>query len=252
MTRILILRLLLLIFYVSLGSMSFYSSTARAQADTEENFDPFTDYSEYDDASDEEADINFFRNGRFLNFGLLAGYRGFTGNYARAYKPALLYGFSFSYFFDLRLALSLGYQTGDHGVSFKTLGTVNSQYQGDVSFSTIDVNLKYYFNTKNVTRGLADLNPYFIGGFSQYTRTYNLTNVLPSGSERVFGLNIGGGIEIPMLKRKNFLGIQLMYHPVTFSDETREFVEEASGSSQLEYPLNGDLFDLAFIFGFNF
>ena len=32
----------------------------------EESFDPFSDYSEFDESSDEEADINFFRNGRFL------------------------------------------------------------------------------------------------------------------------------------------------------------------------------------------
>lgn len=235
-----------------MSNISIFNSVAHAQADSEENFDPFTDYSEYDDTTEEEADIHFFRNGRFLTFGILAGYRGFTENYARSYKPGLVYGFNFSYFFDLQLALNLGYQTGDHGVSFKTLGTTNTNYQGDVSFNTIDMNLKYYFNTKNVTRGLADLNPYFIGGLSQYTRTYSLTNVLSSGSERVFGLNIGGGIEIPMLKRKNFLGLQFVYHPVTFSDESREFVEEDLGSSQLEYPLKGDLFDLAIIFGFNF
>lgn len=239
-------------FCVTLLGTSLYSAPSYAQADSEENFDPFTDYSEYDDSTEEEADINFFRNGRFLTFGLLTGYRGFTENYARAYKPALIYGFNFSYFFDLRLALNFGYQTGDHGVAFETKGNVNTRYQGEISFSTIDLNLKYYFNTKNVTRGLADLNPYFLGGVAQFTRTYNLTNVLSSGSERAFGLNLGGGIEIPMLKRRSFLGLQFVYHPVTFSDESREFISDDTGNSQLKYPLNGDLIDFAIIFGFNF
>ena len=44
-----------------------------AQTDPEEAYDPFTDYSEFDEASDEEADINFFRNGRFFTVGLAMG-----------------------------------------------------------------------------------------------------------------------------------------------------------------------------------
>ena len=29
--------------------------------------------------------------------------------------------------------------------------------------------MKYYFNTQNVTKGLADLNPYILGGFHKFT-----------------------------------------------------------------------------------
>ncbi|MFN9068010.1 MAG: hypothetical protein ACK5V3_12335, partial [Bdellovibrionales bacterium] len=61
--------LLYLIFI--LGVLS--PGTAFSQVDTEEAYDPFSDYSEFDEASDEEADINFFRNGRFLTVGLAAG-----------------------------------------------------------------------------------------------------------------------------------------------------------------------------------
>ncbi len=76
----------------------------------------FTDYSEFDEESDEEADINFFRNGRFFTMGLAGGIRGFTGNFADTYESAPTFGLFLSYFFDLRLALSLGFQTGDHAV----------------------------------------------------------------------------------------------------------------------------------------
>ena len=34
-----------------------------AQAEVDDSYDPFSDYSEFDEASDEEADINFFRHG---------------------------------------------------------------------------------------------------------------------------------------------------------------------------------------------
>ena len=88
-----------------------------AQVDPDEAYDPFTDYSEFDEESDEEADINFFRNGRFFTIGLAGGTRGFTGNFANAYGGAPTFGIFLSYFFDLRLALSIGFQTGDHPVA---------------------------------------------------------------------------------------------------------------------------------------
>lgn len=61
-----------------------------AQSDPDEAFDPFTDYSEFDESSDEEADINFFQNGRFFTFGLITGTRGFTGNFKKYTHQVLL------------------------------------------------------------------------------------------------------------------------------------------------------------------
>ena len=40
----------------------------------------------------------------------------------------------------------------------------------------INVDVKYYFNTQNVTRGLADLNPYILGGFGKIDRTISLSH----------------------------------------------------------------------------
>ena len=53
-----------------------------AQAADDDAFDPFSDYSEFDEATEEEADINFFRNGRFLTVGFQLGVKGFTDNLA--------------------------------------------------------------------------------------------------------------------------------------------------------------------------
>ena len=39
-----------------------------AQFDADDTYDPFADYSEFDEAQEEEADINFFRNGRFCSW----------------------------------------------------------------------------------------------------------------------------------------------------------------------------------------
>src|SRR3954462_13104442 len=76
-----------------------------AQFDADDTYDPFADYSEFDEAQDEEADINFFRHGRFVTIGFLGGYRGFTQGSANLFKPAVNFGLFLSYFFDLRFAL---------------------------------------------------------------------------------------------------------------------------------------------------
>lgn len=224
-----------------------------AQADPDEAYDPFTDYSEFDEASDEEADINFFRNGRFLTVGLLLGTRGYTDNMAKIYNQAPAFGLSLSYFFDLRLAFSLGLMTGDSAINFKTVSPTQESYSGTLSMTLISMNLKYYFNTQNVTRGLADLNPYMLGGFSQIYRTQTVPSLDTGSRDQTMGMDIGGGLEIPLMRRKAYLGLQFVYHYVNFSDESKDFIRDSLGNNQqLENKFKGDFYDLVFILGMNF
>lgn len=219
-----------------------------AQTDPDEAYDPFTDYSEFDEESDEEADINFFRNGRFFTIGIAGGTRSFTGNFAEAYGSAPSFGIFLSYFFDLSLALSLGFQTGDHAVKFTT-NSNQKTYTGNVSLSSMNFDLKYYLNTQNVTRGLADLNPYILGGFGQFYRTYTLAGLEGYSRDSTMGMNVGAGLEIPLMRKKAYLGIQGAYHYVSFSDENKEFVE---GTEKLDRTLSGDFYSFLAIIGMNF
>ena len=245
--------------------ISLNHSQAFAQtADVDESFDPFSDYNEFEQDAEEEADINFFKNGRFLSLGLQLGYRGFAGGgFSEAYTPNIIYGFQFTYFFDLQLATSLGFSLGDHNVQFQSfsdaaLTTVSQTYTGNVNIQTLDVNFKYYFNTENVTKGLADLNPYVIVGFGYYRRTYNLSNELAPNPDNVPGFKTGLGLEIPLLRRRAYLGIQGSYHFVQFPDENKRFIEEGSGgvagpeARPVSPRLDGDIFDISAIIGVNF
>ena len=245
-SSLLLLPLFLLSFSSIAHGQTEHKSYLLAQTDPDESYDPFTDYSEFDEESDEEADINFFRNGRFFTVGLATGYRGFTGGFADAYGGAPTFGLFLSYFFDLRLAFNLGFQTGDHAVNFKT--NVKS-YSGNVSITSVNFDLKYYLNTQNVTRGLADLNPYIIGGLGQFYRTYTISGLDGYSRDSTMGLNVGAGIEIPLMRKKAFLGIQAVYHYVNFEDENKSYVQ---GSEKLEQNLAGDFYDLMAIIGMNF
>ena len=224
-----------------------------SQSDPDEAYDPFIDYSEFDEASDEEADINFFRHGRFFTVGLAGGQRDFTGNFKGTYGGAPTFGILLTYFFDFRFALTFGFMTGDHTVGFNTVtsaGGLNKSYTGNVSLTNLLFDLKYYFNTQNITRGLADLNPYMLGGFSQVYRTYTISGIDGLSRDATMGVDLGGGIEIPLMRKKAFLGLQGAYHYVNFSDESKEYVN--SGTEKLSKTLSGDVIDVLVILGVNF
>lgn len=245
-SSILLLPLLLLSISSVSHAQSDQKSYLMAQTDLDESYDPFTDYSEFDEESDEEADINFFRNGRFFTVGLATGYRGFTGNFADIYGGAPTFGLFLSYFFDLRLAFTLGFQTGDHTVDFKTS---SNTYSGNVSITSLNFDLKYYLNTQNVTRGLADLNPYIIGGLAQFYRTYTIAGLDGYSRDSSMGVDVGAGIEIPLMRKKAYLGIQAVYHYVNFEDENKSYVQTGE---RLEKNLQGDFYDIMAIIGMNF
>jgi hypothetical protein len=223
-----------------------------SQFDADDSYDPFADYSEFEDASDEEADVNFFRNGRFFTLGLAFGYRRFTNVMGEIYKPGTNFGGFLSYFFDLRFALQVGYMVGDHEVE---LQAPTRTFRGNITLSSTSFYLKYFLNTQNVTRGLAKLNPYLIGGFSQNYRTYKISGTEAYGRDSAIGFDGGIGCEIPMMRNKMFFGLQLLYQIVNFSDENSEiiFQDSASGANvpTSVYP-RGDVFSGNAILGINF
>ncbi|MBC7419315.1 MAG: hypothetical protein H7328_01185 [Bdellovibrio sp.] len=256
--QILTLKKILLLFVLT---TSLFHQHAYAQEDVDEAFDPFSDYNEFEQDAEEEADINFFKNGRYLTLGFLLGYRGYTEGFSQAYAPALAYGVQFSYFFDLQVAMSLGYSIGDSNVKFKTytdqnLTNLSNTYTGNVNIQNIDLSIKYYFNTENVTRGLGDLNPYVFGGVGQYIRTYNIAGQLEFNPDQVIGFKVGGGLEIPLLRHRAYLGVQGTYHYVQFPDENNNvFTENKPGGpspSIVSPSFDGDVYDLSLILGFNF
>lgn len=219
------------------------------QWEGDDSYDPFADYSEFEETSEEEADINFFRNGRLFTLAFAGGFRGFTGNLGeRYYHSAGSFGIMLNYFFDLRFAMTIGFLTGDH--SFEFASNIESIY-GTVNFTDFSINLKFYLNTQNVTQGLATLNPYLIGGFSQIYRTTTLAEYLVFVKDDQFGFTAGAGIEIPILRNKMFFGAQGHFTLVTFKDESQETVLPITGVRSGVTP-TGDTFVALLLLGINF
>lgn len=219
-------------------------------AQVDDAYDPFADYSEFDEAVEEEEDLNFFRNGRLLTLGFIGGYRGFTGTLNKIYSSNMSFGLFLCYFFDLRFALQFGFLTSDHTLTVSSPTSSFTTIRGNVSLTELAFNLKYYFNTQNVTRGLADLNPYLLGGFSQIYRTTTVSGETDYGKDSAFAFNLGAGIEIPMMRNKMFFGLQGMYQYVMFPDEAKVMVDTDSVSTGISPA--GDTFTVLGILGVNF
>ncbi|MCM2283094.1 MAG: porin family protein [Bdellovibrionaceae bacterium] len=216
--------------------------------DGDDSYDPFADYSEFEESSEEEEDVNFFRNGRLLTMGFIVGYRDWTGNLGTIYSGDPTFGLYLSYFFDLRFALQFGFLTGSHTlVAVGPSETLN----GNVSIADLSFNLKYYFNTQNVTRGLADLNPYIISGFSYLMRTTVIDLAADDvAKDGAFGFNIGAGIEIPMMRNKMYFGLQGAYQMAAFPDENKS-IKQSDEVTPVIKP-SGDSFTALGILGVNF
>lgn len=214
--------------------------------DNYDAYDPFADYSEFDDATDEEEDIYFFKNGRFFSIGLIAGYRVFTDTYGEIYKSAPDFGLSLSYFFDLRLAMQVSYITGDHNFNFAANG---DRYSGTLTVSGFSFDLKYYLNVQNVTKGISDFNPYILGGLSQLSRELRRSDSEGTGKDSSMAFEVGIGTEFPMVKNKYHLGIEAIYQYVNFPDEGHNLTIDNNPTNIL---MKGDIIRLQAILGFNF
>lgn len=222
--------------------------TLLAQANDDDAYDPFADYSDFEQTEEEEEDENFFRNGRLITIGFVGGYRGFTGTLGSIYTPNASFGLYLCYFFDLRFALQIGYLSGDYALNVQGPSELVT---GNISLSDVSFNLKYYFNTQNVTRGLADLNPYAIFGLSEIFRTVSLsTNNSTIGKDSALAGNIGLGIEIPIMRNKMYLGAQGMFQYLSFPDAGQSILQSNNVSTGVK--LSGNSYMVTAILGVNF
>jgi hypothetical protein len=231
-------------FFIALALLHMPHAYAQEDNDV---YDPFVDYSEFDESSEEEADINFFRNGRFFTLGFLGGARTFTQELGRMNSTAPTFGLFLSYFFDLRFALQLAFMMGSHDLAFNS-GT--DHVRGSNSITDVGLQLKYYLNTQNVTRGLAQFNPYFVGGMSQVTRTTTVSGQTAFGKESAVGFDAGAGIEIPMMRNRMYFGLQATYKLINFPDEGREIILDGNKHTGI-FP-RGDMASVVAVLGVNF
>ncbi len=235
--------------FVAEPNETTYPGVLISQLEDSDAYDPFVDFSEFEEASEEEADINFFRNGRFFTLGFVFGYRSFTDSLGELYAPAPNFGLFLSYFFDLRFAMQLTFTTGDHTLDFTS--AQGNNIKGSASITSFGLSLKYYFNTQNVTKGLAQINPYLTGGFANLSRTATVSEESAFSKESASSFEVGIGFELPLLRNKMYFGVQGTYQLVNFADENTQILLNNGSDETGIYPA-GDIIHVTGILGINF
>jgi hypothetical protein len=247
--------LYLFFFYLFSYSYGIYNPSSQqvlAQQDEsqegDENFDPFSDYSELNESTEEEADIHFFRNGRLLNLSLNMGQRFFTQNLKYLYSKGPTYGLGITYFFDLRFAGYFSFLTSDHRFRFVT---DNGTTTGNVGMTFLSFDLKYYLNTDVLIKPLAALNPYWLLGLNQTYRNLSISTEGEVARDSSVGLEVGAGIELFVLRNQSFIGIQGAYRYFNFVDESQQLIDPVNMLPTKVRP-SGDSYDILLLLGTHF
>jgi hypothetical protein len=178
---------------------------------------PYTEYGEFNEEEDEAAETRFFQFGRFFGVSIGVGYQGIIGNRAVLYQgglPAL--DFKVHYWFDFHLALDINYFTVAH--FFDT--TVRSQGHVDVNMARLGVDLKYYFDTKNVSAAISFSNPYLIFGLGSISKTEYALGTATTTTDSALAMSVGGGLEFVVSPRRTYLEIEGKASFPTFQDSS--------------------------------
>lgn len=185
---------------------------------------PFTQYGEFNETADEERDNEFFQFGRFFGLSLGLGIEAPDGNRGALWKGGFpMIDFKLHYWFDFNFALDLGFYTASHYFSDPTYGQIN------VSMLRVGVDLRYYFDTRNLSGAVSFASPFVLVGIGNFSKSeYSpIAGATPTILNSV-GASGGAGLEFTLNPKKAYLQFEGKVHFVPFYD---------SGSSQYQASL---------------
>lgn len=228
-----------------------------AQNDTKQNneinaYDPFADYSEFENTAEEQENINFFQTGRFLTLGFLGGLKLFTLNMSNLYQPGPVFGGYLNYFFDLNFAIQFVLRASTHSIAVKT--SKGEPFVGAVDFTSIGVDFKYFLDKDLFSKSFSWFQPYFFLGVFHSTMTLfaTLTNQEGYAEDSGYGLNMGLGVEFQVLKKIHF-GIQYAFKFVNLESESVNLsLNTGNDNRNTDFRPYGDWMNITMLLGVNF
>ncbi len=202
---------------------------------------PYTQYGEFNESSDEEADTQFFQLGRFFGLSLGLGFEAPDGNRGKLWQGGFpLVDIKVHYWFDFNFALDLNFYTVNHYFVASAAGITGVQYQ--VNMFRAGVDLKYYFTTKNLPAAFSFANPYLIGGVGAFSKSeYTaITGVTPTTLTAV-GASAGAGLEFVLSPKKTYIELEGKVSIVGFYDNGSNAYNTSNGLPNL----NGNFWTLS-------
>jgi len=210
--------------FILLFTLSFLHIFAFAADDSGDNRDnlelqnPFSDYVPFEDERDIDEAERFMYFGRFFAISLGSGIHQFGGNIGKLYNTAVpVIDFRLLHFFDFRFAGQVGISSASHAFSAVPVGYV------EVNLFRLNLDMKYYLDTKDLGAVVTAANPYLIAGASQTFRT----QVFQDGDgsiqkDNAFAMSAGAGLEFTIKPRKTSLGVEGRVHQFFFKDRFAE------------------------------
>lgn len=217
---------------------------ARAQADNAESQyqNPFSDYVPFEDEYDVDEDERFMYFGRTFALSLGTGAQVFGGNIGKLYNTALpVFNFSLLYFFDFRLAGQIHFNSSSHAYAANPNGFT------EVRLLRAGFDLKYYFDTKELSAALTSANPYIIAGVGNTFRTQVFQDFGAVDKDTALTLSGGLGMEFALTPKKVSIGVEGRLYQIYFRDRYAEtFIE--SGIEDTTGPLYSIATNILFFF----
>lgn len=218
---------------------AFHSPKALAaeeaqQSGSAELANPFSDYVPFEDEYDIDEDEKFMYFGRFFAISIGTGMHVFTGNLGKLYNTALpVLDFKLIYFFDFRLAGTVGVSNASHAFNADSTGYT------EVNIMKLNGDLKYYFDTKNISATISAANPYAVLGIANTFRTQNFQTLGSTQKDTALSLSMGAGMEFALKPRKTSLGIEGRLHKFYFKDSGNSEFADAGIAD-----LTGDMYSI--------
>lgn len=186
---------------------------------------PYLEYGEFNESEEEDKDTLFFQYGRFFGVSVGAGYQSATGNRGKVYSPAFpRIDVKVHYWFDFQLAMNMGIFFANH--TFTNPLTTNVSKVALVGFG---VDLKYYFDVRNMSAALTFANPFIIGGVGAMSKTETTSTGTAPDQDSSLSMNLGAGLEFPIVYKKSYFILEGRYHTQSFRDSSEDSFGDSSG-----------------------
>ena len=242
-------RLIFIFLIPSLAGASLLAQNGEINS----TYDPFVDYSEFENTDKEKDSIDFFQTGRFLSLGLEGGAKLFTGNMALLYDIGPLYGAYLNYFFSLQFALQFSLLLSSHKVALS--GDGSQPFQGGADFVSMGLDVKYFFDKNLFHQSLEWLRPFIIVGLFHSSVTLSATYTSQAGfyQDSGFGFNAGFGLEFDFSRTIHF-GLLYAFRYVSLKNEAYplRLVSVNNAQQNINFQPYGDWMNLSLLLGVNF
>lgn len=195
--------------------------------------DPFSPISQFDPAEiDEEEEVNerFYDYGRLIHIAFGGNLTQPVGPFSTFYTTGWMLGVRFTYFLDWNLGLTFHTGLGRSSISYINPNPLTSplvpEFTGKATLFDLGFGIKFYPNFHDISSSIAWLNPSILLGLELFVlndelndqdletlKAYNIND--PSHRVTAPAVFMGMGLDIPLLRKVVYLGLEFMFH-VTF------------------------------------